>query len=89
MTLALSLKVDKGSVVVLWNREDYLIEAYRQFDDKEMYEQVPDDLSVLANTLIKALEKICLWGELPKGTLDYFLVKDLNLQDFICYQEDQ
>ena len=89
MTLALSLKVEKGSVVVLWNREDYLIEAYRQFDDKEVYEQVPDDLSVLANTLIKALEKLFLWGELPKDTHDYFLVKDLNLQDFICYQEDQ
>ena len=25
---------------------------------------------------MKALEKICLWGELPKDILDYFLVKD-------------
>ena len=33
------------------------MEAYRQLDDKEVYEQVPDDPSVLANTLIKALEK--------------------------------
>ena len=48
---------DKGSVIVVWDREDYLEEAYRQVDDKEVYEQVPDDPSVLANTLIKALEK--------------------------------
>ena len=48
---------DKGSVVVVWDREDYLKEAYRQLDDKEVYEQVPDDPSVLANTLMKALEK--------------------------------
>ena len=46
---------DKGSVVVVWNRDDYLKEAYRHLDDKEVYEQVPDDPSVLANTLIKAL----------------------------------
>ena len=38
---------DKGSVVVVWDREDYLKEAYRQLDDKEVCEQVPDDPSVL------------------------------------------
>ena len=41
-----------------------------------MYEQVSDDPSILANTLIKALEKIRLSGDLPKDALDYFLVKD-------------
>ena len=59
---------DKGSVIVVWDREDYLKEAYRQLDAKEVYEQVLDDLSVLANTLMKALEKIRLWeGVLVKG----------------------
>ena len=53
---------DKGSVVVFWDREDYLKEAYRQLDEKEVHEQVPDNLSVLANTLRKALEKIRLRG---------------------------
>ena len=62
---------DKGSVVV-WDRENYLKEAYRQCDDKEVYEQFSEDSSVLANTLMKALEKICL----IKGHFDYFLVKD-------------
>ena len=51
-------------------------EAYRQLDDKEVYEQVSDDPSDLANTLIKALEKIHLRGDLSKDALDYFLVKD-------------
>ena len=46
---------DKGSVVVVWDREDYLKEAYRQLDDKEVYEQVPN---------MKTSEKICLWGDL-------------------------
>ena len=43
----------KSSVVVVWDGEDYLKEAYRQLDDKEVYEQVPDDSSALANTLVK------------------------------------
>ena len=57
-------------------------EAYRQFDDKEVYEQFSDDPSVLVNTLMKALEKIRLRGDLPKNTLDYFLVKDPKFARF-------
>ena len=63
---------DKDYIVVVWDREDYLKETYRKIDDKEVYEQVPDDLGILANTLIKALEKICLRGNLSKDTLAYF-----------------
>ena len=74
--------INKG--VVALERQDYLKEAYRHFDDKKVYEQVPDDPSVLANTLIKT-EKICLWGDLLKDTLDLFYLKMLNLQDVICY----
>ena len=73
---------DKGSVVVVWDREDYLKKAYRQHDDKEVYEQVPHDPSALANTLIEALEKIRLWGDLSEDTLDYVLVKDPKFARF-------
>ena len=58
---------DKGSFVVVWDGEDYLKEAYRQLDDKEVYEEVPDDPSVLANTLMKALEKNTFAGGFVKG----------------------
>ena len=47
-------------------------EVYRQLDDKEVYEQVPDDQSVLANTLMKVLEKTRLQGDLSKDNLDHF-----------------
>ena len=63
---------DKGSVVVVWDREDYLKEAYRQLDDKEVYEQVSDDPSALANTLMKALEKIRLRGICQRTLLTIF-----------------
>ena len=46
---------DKGSVVVAWDRKDYLKEAYKQLEDREVYEEVSNDANVLANTIIKAL----------------------------------
>ena len=57
-------------------------QAYRQLYDKEVFEQVPDDPSALAKTLIKALEKIRLGGDLSEDTLDYFLVKDPKFAKF-------
>ena len=56
--------------------------TYRQLDDKEVHEQVPNDPSVLANTLMKALEKMRLRGDLSKDTLDYFLIRDPKFSRF-------
>ena len=50
--------------------------------DEEVYEQFSDDPSVLANTLMKALEKINLRGDFPKETLDWFLFKDPKFARF-------
>ena len=61
-----------GVLLLLSGTEDYLKEACRQLNDKEVSEQVPDDPSVLANTLIKALEELRLRGDLSEDTLDYF-----------------
>ena len=63
---------DKGSVVVVWDREDYLKKAYRQLDNKEVYEQVPDHPSVLVNILIKALEKYVCGGFCRRTLLTIF-----------------
>ena len=60
---------DKGSVVVDWDREDYLKEAYKQLENREVYEEVSNDPNVLDNTIIKALEKIRLRGDLSNDTL--------------------
>ena len=40
-----------------------------------MYEEVPNEPNVLINTIMKALEKIRLRGDLSSDTLNYFLVK--------------
>ena len=52
----------KGYAVVIWDREDNLKETYRQLDHNKVYEQVSNDSVVLANTLMKVLEKIRLRG---------------------------
>ena len=73
---------DKGSVVDVWDREDYLKEAYKQLEDREVYEEVSNDPNVLVHTIIKALVKIRLRGDLSSYTLNYFAVEDQKFARF-------
>ena len=50
--------------MVVRDREDYLKEAHKQLEDREVYEEVLNDPHVLVNTIIKAVEKILLRGDL-------------------------
>ena len=47
-----------------------------------MYEEVSNDPNVLVNTIIKALEKIRLRGDLPSDTLNYFALEDPKFARF-------
>ena len=40
---------DRGFAVVLWDREDYLKKACNQLEDKDVYEDVQNDPSILIN----------------------------------------
>ena len=73
---------DKGSVVVVWNREDYLKEAYKQFNNRTVYEENQNDPNTLINTIMKALEKRRLRGHLSIDALNYFLVKNPKFARF-------
>ena len=68
--------------MVVWDREDYLKEAYKQLEDKDVYEEVQNDSGILINTIMRALEKIRIWGDLRNDTLNYFLVKDPKIARF-------
>ena len=59
---------DKDAAVIVWDREDYLKEASKQLEDKEVYLEVPNDSSALVRTVIKSLEKIRKRGDLPQDT---------------------
>ena len=73
---------DKGSAVVVWDKEDYLKEASKQLEDKDVNEDVQNDPSTLINNIMRALEKIRIRRDLSHDTLNYFLIKDHKFARF-------
>ena len=73
---------DKGSGVVVWDREDYLKEAHKQLSDEEVYEEVTNDPSTLESTIFTALNKIRARGDLSADNLEYFFNKDPKFAKF-------
>ena len=66
---------DKGLVVVVWDRDDYIQEAEKQLGDKEIYEEVSNDPQPLIDTIHRAVEKIRKRGDLSADNIKYFMVK--------------
>ena len=73
---------DKGSTVVVWDKDDYIKEAEKQLGDKEIYEEVFNDPEPLISTIHNAIEKIRLRGDLSADTIKYFMVKDPKFARF-------
>ena len=48
---------DKGAAVIVWDREDYLKQASKQLEDKELCLEVPNNSSAFVSTIFKSLEK--------------------------------
>ena len=68
--------------MVVWDREDYLNKVYKQLEDRKVYGEVSNDPKVLVNTIIKALEKILLRGDLSNVALRYLAVEDPKFARF-------
>ena len=74
---------DKESAVVVWDKEDYIKEAEKQFGDIDAYEEVPDDPGLLISTIHRLIGKR---GDLKKKKLFNILkLKTQNLLYSICY----
>ena len=54
---------NKGSAVVVWDREEYIKEAENQLGDNNIYEEVPNDAKPLMNIILNTLENICKRGD--------------------------
>ena len=56
-------KADKGSCVVVWDREDYIAEASKQLNDESVYKSVKfkdktlQDLAEKSNNIFKVYEQ--------------------------------
>ena len=76
-------EADKGSGVVTWDREDYLAEAKKQLDDKEVYQELRGDVeSRLEKIVKKVIRKLRNRGDISHETLDYFSVNNPKLGRF-------
>ena len=73
---------DKGSVVVVWDKEDYIKEAEKQLGYNDVYEEVPDDPEPLVSTIHRTIEKNRKRADLKKKTIKYFEVKYPKLARF-------
>ena len=67
-------EADKGSGIVVWDRDDYLKEAEKQLSDTNTYEKASRDvLSHHINIVKSVLEKVKVLGDVPSETMNYFL----------------
>ena len=80
---------DKGSAVVVWDRDDYIQEAEKQLGDKEIYEEVSNDPQPLIDIIHKAVEKIRKRGDLSADNIKYFMVKDPKFARFYLAENPQ
>ena len=76
-------EADKGSGVVVWDREDYIREASGQLGDSGVYEELTSDpLPELENLIKYHLTNIKVRGDISSDTLDYFFVNNPKLARF-------
>ncbi|XP_066911610.1 uncharacterized protein [Clytia hemisphaerica] len=73
---------DKGSCIVVWDREDYLREAESQLGDESVYEKLSGDASPLIEVVKSCIDSIDKRGDIPRDTLDYFLVENPKIGRF-------
>ena len=70
--------LDKGSSVVVWDRSDYLQEAFRQLQDKNVYE----DVRFRENILIDLVERS---NNIFKSLFSHKLISEKELKYFTSY----
>ena len=74
---------DKGSAVVVWDRDDYFRETKNQLNDKNVYEELTRNVEGPLEKIIKTvLKKIRDRRDISDSTLDYFLVNNPKLVRF-------
>ena len=73
---------DKGSVVIVWDSENYIKEAEEQLGDENVYEEVSNNVAYLLKTINEVIAKIRKQGDLKRDNLDYFIMKDPKFARF-------
>ena len=76
-------EADKGGAVVVWGRNDYCEEAYRQLRDNQVYELMDTDpLEKVKITIAKELEPLLNMGYISPDSKKYLEVSKPRLGKF-------
>ena len=76
-------EADKGSAVVVWDRGDYISEANRQLEDRQVYEEIEVDPTLdLGKTINSRLNELREDHPGLEEVTDYLQVKDSRLGRF-------
>ena len=76
-------EADKGSAVVVWDRDDYLREAKNELNDKNVYEELTENVEGSLEKIIETvLKKIRDRRYISDSTLHYFLINNPKLGRF-------
>ena len=76
-------EADKGSGVVVWEKEDYILEAINQLGDSNVYLKLDSNPSEhLQKVIDDDISIIRERGDMDEKTLEYFLVNDPKLGRF-------
>ena len=76
-------EADKGSGVVVWDREDYILEAEDQPGDSAVYLPLDNDSSESLHSVInQAMGRIRQRGDVDDTTLEYLMVNNPKLGRF-------
>ena len=73
---------DKWSGVDVWDGEDYLAQAKKQLDDKDVYQELRGDVEDPLEKINKVIRKLRKRGDISNGTLEYFSVNNSKLGRF-------
>ena len=76
-------EADKGSGVVVWDREDYVKEAESQLGDAAVYSKLDNDPSDHLHCVVnRAVGKVRERGDIDDKTLEYLMVNNPKLGRF-------
>ena len=82
-TFIIIKEADKGSGVVVWDRDDYLKEAKKQLGHQETYEELSSDpVSPLISIANGCLSRVKIRGDVPNETLESFFISKPKLGRF-------
>ena len=74
---------DKGSAIVVWDKEDYMKDAHSQLLDTQVYTKINEGgLPKMEDIVKSGLSRIRERRDISVGTMDYFLINNPRLGRF-------